>query len=60
MIKRRLFLAVTLAAPFGARAETYPSKPIRIILPGPAGGIIDVAMRSARATIAASGDAFAP
>ena len=53
MIKRRLFLAATLAAPFAARAETYPSKPIRVILPGPAGGIIDVAMRSMSDVLAA-------
>ena len=46
MINRRLFLSAALAAPFVARAETYPNKPIRVILPGPAGGIIDVAMRS--------------
>lgn len=47
---RRKLLAATMAAPMlgidAAGAETYPSKPIRIILPGPAGGIIDVAIRS--------------
>ena len=42
-MRRRLLLGAALAAPFAARAETYPSKPIRVILPGPAGGIIDVA-----------------
>jgi tripartite-type tricarboxylate transporter receptor subunit TctC len=46
MIKRRLLLAAPLVAPFAARAESWPSKPIRVVLPGPAGGIIDVAMRS--------------
>ena len=53
MINRRLFLGAALAAPFAARAETYPSKPIRVILPGPAGGIIDVAMRSMSDVLAA-------
>ncbi|MCW5733643.1 MAG: tripartite tricarboxylate transporter substrate binding protein [Enhydrobacter sp.] len=53
MIKRRVFLVAALAAPSAARAETYPSKPIRVILPGPAGGIIDVAMRSISDVLAA-------
>src|SRR6478609_3987593 len=46
MINRRLFLAATLAGPFAARAEAYPSKPIRVILPGPVGGLIDIAGRA--------------
>ena len=46
MLSRRLFVGAALAAPFSARAETWPSKPIRVILPGPPGGIIDVAIRS--------------
>jgi len=46
MINRRLFLAAALTAPFAARAETYPSKPIRVILPGPVGGLIDIAGRA--------------
>jgi len=46
MFSRRLLLGATLAAPFSARAETWPTKPIRVILPGPAGGVIDVAIRS--------------
>ena len=45
-MKRRLLLGAALAAPLAARAETFPSKPIRIVLPGPAGGMIDVAVRS--------------
>ena len=32
--------------PFAARAETWPAKPIRVILPGPAGGLIDIAGRA--------------
>ena len=49
-MKRRLFLAAPLlAAPLLAAggavgAEPYPSKPIRVILPGPVGGLLDVAV----------------
>jgi tripartite-type tricarboxylate transporter receptor subunit TctC len=45
-MRRRWFLGAALAAPFGARAESWPSKPIRVILPGPAGGLIDVGSRA--------------
>lgn len=51
-MKRRLLLAAPfLAAPLlsaGAAtgAEPYPSKPIRVILPGPVGGLLDVAGRA--------------
>ncbi len=45
MIKRRLLLGGALAAPFTARADTYPNKPVRVILTGPVGGLIDVAGR---------------
>ena len=47
---RRGLLAAALAAPLlksgAAGADSYPDKPIRVILPGPAGGIIDIAIRS--------------
>jgi tripartite-type tricarboxylate transporter receptor subunit TctC len=43
---RRAFLGAAIAAPFAARAETWPAKPIRVILPGPAGGLIDVGSRA--------------
>jgi tripartite-type tricarboxylate transporter receptor subunit TctC len=46
MLSRRLLLGAALAAPFAARAEAWPAKPIRVILPGPAGGLIDVAGRA--------------
>lgn len=39
-----LMMGVALAAPF-ARAQTYPDRPIRIIVPFPAGGSVDAAMR---------------
>ncbi len=38
-----LWLALSVAAP--ARADTYPSKPVRIIVPYGPGGIADVTMR---------------
>jgi tripartite-type tricarboxylate transporter receptor subunit TctC len=46
MLSRRLLLGAALAAPFPARAETWPAKPIRVILPGPAGGLVDIAGRA--------------
>jgi tripartite-type tricarboxylate transporter receptor subunit TctC len=50
MLRRRLLLGAALAAPLAAgsraRADAYPDKPIRVILPGPAGGIIDVGSRA--------------
>ena len=45
-IGRRLLLGAAMAVPFAVRAETYPSKPIRVILPGPVGGLIDIAGRA--------------
>jgi len=50
-MKRRLFLATpflasALSAAPDVRADTWPTKPIRVILPGPAGGLLDVAARS--------------
>jgi tripartite-type tricarboxylate transporter receptor subunit TctC len=43
---RRAVVGSLLAAPFGARADTWPAKPIRVILTGPVGGLIDVAGRA--------------
>ncbi len=49
---RRLFLAGTALAPLSlllaqaTRAGTYPTKPVRVVLPGPAGGLIDIAGRA--------------
>lgn len=50
MISRRSLLGAAVAAPIlGSRlasADTYPSKPIRVILTGPVGGLIDVSGRA--------------
>ena len=46
-MKRRLFLAAAALLPAAAaHADTYPSKTIRVVLPGPPGGLLDVAARS--------------
>jgi tripartite-type tricarboxylate transporter receptor subunit TctC len=37
--------AVALGGTFSARAETYPTKPITLIVPFPAGGITDIVSR---------------
>lgn len=46
MLARRLLLGAALAAPLSARAQSWPAKPIRVILPGPAGGLIDIGSRA--------------
>lgn len=43
---RRLFLAATLAAPFVSRAQASPDPPIRVIVPGAPGGLVDLAARA--------------
>jgi tripartite-type tricarboxylate transporter receptor subunit TctC len=49
MLSRRLLLGAALAtpfsAPFSARAQAWPAKPLRVIIPAPAGGLIDIAGR---------------
>jgi tripartite-type tricarboxylate transporter receptor subunit TctC len=43
---RRGLLAAALAAPFAVRAQGFPAKPVRVIIPGPVGGPIDIAGRA--------------
>jgi len=42
---KRLFLALLCALPLLAAADTYPSKPIRFVVPYPAGGPLDTIAR---------------
>jgi tripartite-type tricarboxylate transporter receptor subunit TctC len=46
VLTRRLVLGAALAAPLSALADSYPSKPIRVILPAPVGGMVDIAGRA--------------
>jgi len=46
MCRRRLILAVLLAAPLAVPAQSYPSKVVRIIVPYEAGGGIDALART--------------
>ena len=43
-LQSTIFLAGVLLA-VSAGAQTYPSKPIRVVVPWPAGGLVDVAAR---------------
>lgn len=47
-MKRRLFLtgAAAMVPATAVHADAYPSKTIRVVLPGPPGGLLDVAARS--------------
>src|SRR5580658_1140325 len=42
VIGQLVFAALLLCAPFGARADDYPSRPIHLIITTPAGSLVDV------------------
>jgi tripartite-type tricarboxylate transporter receptor subunit TctC len=47
-LSRRTVVAGAVLAPFAARAQSWPSGPIRIIVPFPAGGSVDAVARLAQ------------
>jgi tripartite-type tricarboxylate transporter receptor subunit TctC len=49
----RSLLAAVLCAPCLALAQAYPSKPVRMVVPYPAGGIVDLMARSMSDSLAA-------
>lgn len=54
---KRLLIAAGLAlAAASAGAQSYPEKPIRVVVPYPAGGIVDIVVRSITDKIAADPD----
>ena len=51
-LMQKLILAIALAAPaFGAQAQSYPNKPIRLVCPFPPGGAVDIASRATAHTL---------
>jgi tripartite-type tricarboxylate transporter receptor subunit TctC len=53
-MKKRILAALVLALPLAAQAQSYPSKPIRWVVPYTGGGITDVVTRVVTQKIGAS------
>jgi tripartite-type tricarboxylate transporter receptor subunit TctC len=45
MNRRQLMCGIAAAIAAGARAQAYPTRPIRLVVPWPAGGLVDIAAR---------------
>ena len=43
--RRFAMLGLSMALAVGAHAQSYPAKPIRLVVPWPAGGVVDLAAR---------------
>lgn len=46
MTNRRTFIALAAALPLASRAQTFPSKPLKIVVPNAAGGAADITART--------------
>jgi tripartite-type tricarboxylate transporter receptor subunit TctC len=44
-MQRRMLLGALATLPFAARAQTWPERPVRVIVPFPAGGSLDIIPR---------------
>jgi tripartite-type tricarboxylate transporter receptor subunit TctC len=50
--RRTVLAAATLLPAFGARAQAWPSRPITVLVPSTAGGVVDISARNVQPGIA--------